>query len=825
MKRSENPGIPLLILAMASGISALAYELLWERELALVFGASQYAVATVLAAFMAGLGLGAHAGGKLADHFRNPLRVLGLVELLMAVLGPSLTLGFHHIPGLAAHILPDISVFEPSALGLRFGLSFVLMLPATLLMGASFPLMVRSTGSEPGKFHRGIAWLYAANTAGGVLGVLGASFFLLPHFGVSAVVATGAVSNLLAAGIATGWRRSSPVEQTVTPQTEDTAAIRPMLLALAALSGGAVLAGETLWNRVLAIVLPNSTYTFAILLAIYLLGLSAGGFLVRKWIGSRRPILLWARIQLLMAGWMLAVIPLCSTVPVWIRHHRPPAGWGRVLLTPLSVGGLLILPAALLLGAAWPLLLAAAAPQTETGGRRIGKMSLLNSAGAAVGAGLGGWMLLPLLGFGGAFLSLAALHLLMFTLTAAPGRRRLPALAVIVLVGCALLLPDFLRIPLPSTTARPEDWRTLFYREGPTGTVTVLEDLRHGGRSLYVDNSSVIGDSFDALKVARMLGLLPVLLHPDPEASLVIGFGAGVTTATLAAAGHGGEIVAREIVPTVAEAAPFFNAVNHGILNDPRLHLGFGDGRNALLISRRKWDIITCDPIHPLYGSAPLYSADFFSLALSRLRSGGIFCQYLPLHQMPPEAFRHAIYTFTEVFPHSCLAFSMGHAVLIGSNRHIELDWQQWRHIIGGFTYPADLRDSCLDSAAQITTLFQLDRNAMRESGLPPASTDRRPILEFLEPAAFEPHCWEDNARTLIEAYVSPLDKIRGLPPELQVGLRRLLAAKRLLLFAQLELRDARPANARNWLRQALQLAPGDPEIRRFAREFTRPQN
>lgn len=824
MKRRWPPKISLLSLALASGASALALELLWARELALVFGASGYAVTTVLAAFMAGMGLGSVAGGNLADKFRRPPLLLAGVEASMACLGPLLTLGFHHIPELAASILPETSILEFSALTLRFGMAFLLMLPATLLMGASFPLMICSTGESQKGFHRGIAWIYGANTLGGVLGVLGASFFVLPKFGVMAVALSASAANVLTALLAITLpdrRAEKPSLSSHVDKVGETEKLPGVLLLLAGLSGAAVLAGETLWNRVLAIVLPNSTYTFALLLALYLLGLAIGGLLIQRFIRLDRALTLWGWLQILMAGWLLLVIPLSTRIPVWIRYHRPAMGWGRVLLGPLSVGGALILPAALLLGAAWPLLLAAAAPQASDGGRRIGWMGLINALGAALGAIIGGWLLLPKLGFGSSFLVIAALHLLMFALLPRKKRfRPLIVAPVCVLLVMAVLLPGFGRISLPSTTADPDNWKTLYYKEGPLGTVRVLEDLRHGGRSLYVDNNSVIGNSFDALKVVRMLGLLPLILHPHPEEVLVIGFGAGVTTATLAASPEVRHIDAREIVPGVAEAAPFFAAINHQILANPKLRLSFGDGRNYLLSSRKKWDIITCDPIHPLYGSAALYSKDFFLLALSRLKPGGMFFQYLPLHQMPPEAFQQAIYTFAQVFPHARIAFSMGHGLLIGSDAPIPLDWEEWKNRLHEFQHPEDLLDSCLSTPAQIATVFQLKARGIQAIARPPASTDAHPFLEFLEPAAYDPGCWKTNARHLIEAYDSPLEEIRHLPAELIPDLQRLIAGKRLLLFAQLELEESHPRAAFEWLQRAQNMTPGDPEIQRFSQQF-----
>ncbi|MEN8164391.1 MAG: fused MFS/spermidine synthase, partial [Acidobacteriota bacterium] len=508
------------------------------------------------------------------------------------------------------------------------------------------------------------------------------------------------------------------------------------------------------------------------------------------------------------------------------RHIRPPDGWGRVLVTPMAIGGSLILPAVILLGTAWPLLLAAGTPRVEDGGRRIGLMGMTNAIGAALGGAFAGWWIVPALGIGRSLLVLAAFHGMLAAIGA--GRVERPRTfkvlggtsALLLLLG--LLLPSFGRIALPSTVEGEALWHTLLYREGPTGTVTVLEEPAGGRRSMFVDNSAVIGTTYDALKVVRMLGLLPALLHPGPDDVLVIGYGAGVTTSMLAASPTVRSIDVREIIPAVVEASALFETVNHGVLHSPKVHLGYGDGRNFLLLTNKRWDVITCDPVHPLYGSAALYSLEFFELCKTRLNPGGQMYQYLPLHHMPPAAFRQAIGTFSVVFPHTRVAFSLGHGVLIGSDRPIEMDWDIWADRLRAFEEPSDLIDAVLQTPAQIASLMQLHTEGCRSVSLSPSSSDLMPVLEFLEPAAFESGVWKANAQTLIEAYNSPLEAIRNIPPHLVPDIRRLIAGKRLLLFSQLEWNDGRLPEAASWLAKALQVAPEDPEINRFAHQAQR---
>ena len=817
----------LSVLACASGAAALSLELLWARRLALVLGSSHLAVTITLAAFMLGLGLGSSLGGRLADRTGKPLLRLAAVEGAMAVIGPLLTIGIGVLPEALHRLTPAGTAETPAFTVVKFAVAFLSMLPATILMGMTFPLLIRSVEPEIRTIHKAVAVLYGWNTLGGVLGVIFASFVLLPTRGIPGVMTAAAGFNVIAAVI--GWWlsfRSNPVDSPGNDASPVEAGMTRFLL-LAALSGGLVLGAETLWNRILGIVLPNSTYTFALILTIYLFGMALGGFAASIPAVSRRnPLRLWATIQGLAAGWVLVSILFLPEISRWVRLLRPPTGWGRVLATPITVGAALVFPGVLLLGAAWPLLLNAATRRTENSGRTIGRMGLTNAVGAAAGAFLVGWWLLPALGAARSMIVLAGCHLVAASLGAPPKPRRplrlaVPAGALLLFILAAAIGP-FAAVGLPSTATPGNRWITRLYREGPAGTVTVLEDPSTGSRSMFVDNNAVIGTTFDALKVVRMLGLLPALLHPEPADVLVIGYGAGVTTATLEASPAVGSIDVVEIIPEVVEASPLFEPANHDVLDSPRVDLRYGDGRNFLLFAEKRWDVITCDPVHPLYGSAPLYSLEYFELCRRRLNPEGLLFQYLPLHQMPPDAFRRTIGAFASVFPNAQVAFSMGHGVLIGSIDPIVLDWDRWSERLSGFRHPADLVDSALSTPAQIAAVMQLDSDACRAVGLRPYSTDSHPTIEFLEPAAFEPGVWKANARTLIEAYRSPLDSIERLPPDLVPALQRLIAGKRLLLFSQLERNEGDGPQAAAWLRKAATVAPGDPEIIRFAEQASR---
>jgi len=822
--------------AFASGIAALVLELQWGRQLALTFGGSHNAVAAVLTAFMLGLGLGSWLGGRVADRLRRPALAIGVIELALAGLGPLLGLALFHLPSLAAHWLPGIaSATHPLFVGSRFLLALGLLIVPTTLMGATYPILVRATAFNLGDLHRGIGRLYAANTLGGVAGVLLAGFAVLPVTGIpgSIMVAVGANLAAAVAAFAADFQttaRPFPSEENQTRDSNRSKQLPRVLLAAAVGSGALVLGAETLWHRALKMVLANSTTTLTLLLALTLAGLGLGAVLGTPLLRRTRVLRSWAGLQIGAVALLMIQAALMPEIATIVRLIRPDTGWARVLVPPLAVGGLLVLPVTLLFGAAWPLLLKAATPRINDGGRNIGRMGIVNSVGAAGGAALAGLLILPIMGFGRSMLAMAGLGsgLVVLGLLAEPGTisktsrrmRALAAVACLALVIAAVTSPSFGRVPLPSMTMGAEEIEILSYDETASGTVVVTEHSATGARAMYVDNNAVIGASYDALKVARMLGLVPTILHPSPRRALVIGFGAGVTTATVAGAPGVEAVDVVEIVPGVIDAADRFEDLNHSVARDPRVRLHANDGRNHLLLHPGPWDVITCDPVHPLYGSAPLYSLDFFQLCRKRLAPGGIVCQYLPLHRMPDDAFRRAIATFQSAFSESWVLFGLGHAMLLGSDQPIELDWRHWQEFLELHDLGDDLGLSALSTPAQVAALLQLDPDGCRAVGRGKPSTDLHPRLEFLAPDAYTPDLWPANARVLVESYTSPMARIENLPPGMGPQLERLVAGKRLLLFSLLERSQGNLAGARQWLSQAMRIAGDEPEVVFYGRQL-----
>lgn len=810
----------LLTSAATSGFAALVLELVWGRQLALVFGAAQPAAAAVLAAFMLGLGAGSLVGGRLADGAGDPARWVVRLELGLAVVGPAVAMLLVAAPTLVARLsLPD-DAWSPAAIAVRLGFALLVIAPPAAAMGAGYPLLARALERDLAGFHRGLGALYAAGTCGGVAGIVAAGFGLIPWWGLPAAVGAAAVADLLAAGAAAVASRFGVAE--ATPQTAADRWTPPpsAVVAAAALSGALVLAAETLWHRAARIVLANSTATLTVVIGTTLAGLALGGALVVPRLRRPRPLSAWGRLQLLIGVALALEAFALPAVLETLGRMMPAEGWQRVVLPPLGVATAVVLPVTLLAGAAWPLLLAAATPRVADGGRTVGRLGFANSLGAAAGATLAGFALLPAVGLGRALLVLAALHAALAAWATSRRARLAVALAGLVVLGAAVV-----GSPQPGTVLPPSvalgARHLVAIDESAAGTV-VVADGPHGERDMWVDDNAAIGTSYDAVKVVRMLGLLPAVLHPAPRRVLVIGFGAGVTTATVAASPAVRELDVAEIVPAVIRAAPFFEGINRGVLADPRVRVVANDGRNHLLLTERPYDVITCDPIHPLYGSAPLYSEDFFQLARDRLAPGGVMLQYLPLHRLPSRELRRTLAGFQAAFPTAWVAFGLGHAVLVGSAGPLELDWDRWQSRLAEYRHPSDLVAVALSTPAQLAALWILDPSGVAGLAEGPPSTDLHPYLEFLGAAAYRPDLWEANARLLVEGYTSPLDRIRHLPPELVPDLRRLVAGKRLLLFSLLERSRGDLDQAAMWLGRALQVAGDDPEIRHYRDQLSR---
>jgi spermidine synthase len=734
--------LPLLAgLFFLSGVSALIYQSLWLRLLSLVFGVTIYAASTVLASFMAGLALGTLAAGRLTRRVRSPLRWFAAAELgvgLAALATPwALEAGSHVWIALQAR-LPDQLWIVTIA---RFACALAVLLVPTVLMGATLPLVVRSSLVENDLVGPRVGVLYATNTAGAIAGALLAGFVLIGGIGIQRSFLLAAALNGLVALVAMllAWRR----EPASAPAPATAAAARgthPLGLAVFAISGFAALALEVVWFRVIVLVAAATTYAFTTMLATVLLGLAAGSALATPWL--RRP---WNWVRTYGIAQIVTGLMAVGAMALYLRGYG--GGWlrGSDYVASLYV---IFLPA-LAMGFAFPAGIRAwtdaHGPAHRESAAQVATLYAANVAGAIGGALAGGFLLLPALGSRAsvgllsACFVLSGLVLVWRGSAGTPARRtdhagriggwRAPLAATALVLAAFVWLYAIVPSPLAAIQERrvPEGDTPLFVEEGLQTTVAVFA-RRSGGRVLYLDSLHQADDTAEMTDIHRQIGLLPAAIHPAPRRALVVGLGGGVTPGVLSLV-DGLAIDIVELSESAVRGAEQFRHVNEDVLTQPNVRLRVDDGRNYLLTTAERYDIITADTIQPIYaGAGYLYSAEYFRLARRALAPGGVMLQWVGIR--PVNQYELIVRTFLEVFPHAT-AWVDG-TLLVGAAEPLTLDPAAFTaRLQQDGTRAAFARAGLVDFDA-LLALYTAGPEQLRAFvGPGPTLTDDRPLVEY----------------------------------------------------------------------------------------------
>ena len=662
----------LLILFFGSGCAALIYEIVWFQLLQLVIGSAGVSLGVLLGTFMGGMCVGSMGFARVVPRNRHPLRIYGAIELAIGICGIAVQFA---IP-LIGRVYIAIAADGLPGLLLRGLLCAVCLLPLTLLMGASLPAIARWVETSP----EGVSWLgffYGGNTAGAVCGCILAGFYLLrahdmstATFAAAAINIAVALASLGLAGIAPRGAADSALERTSQAAGGREAATPgrgPVYLAIA-LSGLCALGAEVIWTRQLGLMLGATVYTFSIVLAVFLAGLgigsAAGAFLSR---GSVRPGAALGWCQLLLAAaiaWSAYMIN--ASLPFWPINPSLAANPWHTMQLDLARSLWAVLPAACLWGASFPLALAAAASPGQDPGRLTGRVYAANTAGAIAGALAFSMLLIPWVGSQKSQQILIALSagaaLLMLWPRLWPARRGSIAG---VIAGSAIVASLVWLVPetpwkvtafgrqLPYTT---DPGRALYMGEGMNASVAVTE-WNDGTRFFHVSGKTEASTEPYDMRMQRMLGHLPALLHPKPQSVLVVGCGAGVTAGTFTLYPDIQNILICELEPLIPKAVTdYFSGQNYNVLRNKRTRVVFDDARHFVLTTPQKFDIITSDPIHPwVKGSATLYSEEYFEMVKRHLNPGGMVTQWAPLYESNLETVQSEIATFFAAFPNGTI--------------------------------------------------------------------------------------------------------------------------------------------------------------------------
>ncbi len=822
----------LPVLFFLSGASSLVFEMIFTRLLTHAFGNTAYAVSTVLAAFLAGLALGATWIGRWADRRGATLWTYGSLELLVGLY----CLFTPELFGLVTRAY--VALYQRLALGpwaltlVRFGLAAVVILVPTVLMGGTLPVLARCAAAVTEEFRLFIDRLYAWNTLGAALGTLAATYFLVPALGVrGTIMAACSVNGAIFLAVA-AWASRFPFGSA--QATKITAAARAgsappaahapresLVLLGAFLTGVAALAYEVIWTHILSFLIGNTVYAFGIMLFTFLCGLGIGAHLVARHV---QRAALWARAlagsQLLLGIAVFAAMPLWNYVPTvfaeglrqalpldllgcafllalrmaWIGwkvyrhagHLRVRWGWvvefaaeaafllavisGRFSALPDSeivrfvvaeglrffcAFYLLIVPC-LLVGLSFPLLLNLAAQSHRGVGTSVGRTYAANTLGTVLGSVLTGFIVLPALGSLVSLRAVATLNLAVgwgFALLFVPLRRsRQTTLTVVACSLAALFWLGPVRWDPRAMTSGAyvyfsHTWniqRVLYFKEDVQGGLTTVVQIPEG--RVLLSNGKFQGNDSGEVGAQARFAMIPTLFVSRFDRALVIGLGTGHTLQVLSNFPFH-RIEVAEIAPRIVDAArQWFQGVNGDVFDrDPRVSLSIADGRNFLLLSRERYDLITIE-ISSIWisGAADLYNREFYELCRERLLPRGVLQQWVQLHNMRTQDLLVLLNTAAHVFPHVAFFVGGGQGLLIASPGPLEFDYARVSSLDADPGVRQELDKLQLASLGSLLGEIMLYGQSFRDilallpsrAALPLdfVSSDNRPYLEYRTP-------------------------------------------------------------------------------------------
>ena len=785
---SRNPNLfGILLCFFLSGAAGLIYQVAWGKELGLIFGHTVYAIATVLAVFMAGLAAGsAWLASWRQDHPR-PTLLYAWIELGVAATGALSLIGLVGVRYLYLAAHPVIGTAAPFLLLLRFlGAAIVLFIP-TFLMGGTLPILIRGFTRENELGVR-ISRLYWVNTLGAVTGTLLAGFVLLPALGLRLTIAGAVLLNVLAGLIALRLSSAPSEAQGTLPlpgdathaagETSPFPSFNFLLIAFAVV-GASAIAYEVAWTRLLATTLGSSTYAFTLMLATFLAGIVIGSFLFERWFsrtGRSVSLETFSRTQTYTALAALLFLTIFQRLPAIIppilrATHESFAG---LILAQFLISALAMLPAAIIFGFNFPavVLLFTGGAHSQTGySAVVGRAYAANTFGAIVGAIVTGFWLVPALGSYRVVGLIAAANLLLaLALELFSRPRRVNSLVLNAAVLALVMFAGF---------------SSVFYNRALASFSTVLYFQTHNGRLTPAENAATVDLPFVAdglnasIAVNRtdnyfglttngkvdastadtptqlLLGHLGAVVDHAPQRVLVVGFGAGMTASAVARYPEVQQIDCVEIEPAVIQAAPYLEKLNRGVLRDPRLHIYLEDARNFLLTSRQQYDLIISQPSNPwIAGIATLFTDEYYAAVRAHLTQGGRFIQWMEGYSLAPSDLRMIFATLSRHFPETTLwQISSGDLIALNRTSTSPLKFDRMRALWNIPGLREDYEKLELRHPEGIVTYYALNDQAVRRIASGSVlNTDDRTLLEYRAPrAVLNPSVLDRNLQMLAE--------------------------------------------------------------------------
>jgi spermidine synthase len=803
----------IYLIFFLSGAAALIYEVVWVRYLSLVFGGSHLAVTTVLSVFMGGLALGSYTIGKKVGNYRKLLRLYGFLELGIAVSALVFValMRFYPIMYVPLAQVADSSPVYLSIIRITFA-AVALIVPTTL-MGGTLPVLSSFISSRASGLGSRLSFLYGFNTIGAVVGTAATGFFLLPHYSASTTLSVAVLINVLVGilGIVLQDRAqavlgAAAVEgETVTDanitstpaaveQQENLFSLKLVLWGIG-VSGFCALGYEVLWTRILSIVIGASVYGFTLLLMAFLAGIGLGSAAYGLFLRisrtqqkgteshSLRSVIGFGLVQVIIGVSALLVTLQIRDLPthaVFVYdffhnlHMRIQPFKTRQLANFVLAFSFMFVPA-FFMGVAFPLAGKIHGQYKKLVGRAVGEILSYNTIGAILGSAVSGFILIYLLGIRQSLQVIILINIGfgLLVMVSVKGRKMLNwgiSGAVTIAILVLVFNPDIWKLwdtkyyaiyqsNHPEMYSTPEKIReamenndVLYYGEG---VQAIVSSIQAGETRFFITNGRVEASNANKdMQCQYTLGHLPMLLNKNPKKVFVLGTGSGMTLGATSVHPGVEQITLAEIEPKVLGVARTFGIYNHYALENPKLKIVFNDGRNFLLTTKEKFDVITADPIHPWFsGAGYLYSTEYFKLAAEHLNPGGIVCQWLPLYELTEENLKSVVATLRENFSYIMVWLTHHDAELVGSNSPIVIDEKELERRIRVPEVLQDLARVKMGSAEDFLSYFVMGtEGAKAYSNGGRINTDDNLYLEFSAPRSIgRSNLQQTNMSTLVK--------------------------------------------------------------------------
>ena len=640
-----------LSLFFVSGFTALIYEVLWLKELGLLFGNSSYAMATTLAAFFLGLGAGSEYWGERTSKHPAPLRLYGLLELGVACCALTYFLLISLYGSIYSSLFAEFGNHRALFTLVKFCLAIIVLFPPAFFMGGTLPIITQYVVDSKEELGRKVSLLYAGNTLGAVLGTGLAGFYLPKILGFTQSYWLAIAITIAIASIALTFSRTTP-NPTIPTQKAKTKAVANYIQIIAFISGFLTLSLQILWVRMFAQVLQNSVYTFALILMVFLLCLALGSLLAHQLIRCRFNNQLILFLMLFCGACLVMVTPFAFMYWTDNLHYLGAnKDWLDYLLEIALVALVIIGTPLLFLGTVFPLLIKLGENKSTQHGALVGRLAAINTAGAIAGSLLAGFLVLDQIGLWPGIRLMTVLYLLTAWYSLSQSRLNqsiwasLPATGILLAVSVL----DTGKLPVVEFDPVNENESLMELWEGSAGTVAVIRKGEH--LKIKLNNHYTLGGT-GSYQLEKLESILPLAAHPHPKSVYQLGLGTGITAGG-ALTFPISKLVVTEIIPDVITASEkYFGKYLNGLFFDPRVHIVEEDGRNYLRGTNERFDVIISDLFIPWKaGVGSLYSLEHYQTIRNRLDKQGLFMQWLPSYQMTKTEFNVIINTMLQIFP------------------------------------------------------------------------------------------------------------------------------------------------------------------------------